>query len=126
MDNGIRLNATNDGWNSLTLRLGEEDGTMTVDARREDDRVAINVAFSDPNLRATAAQQIDRLEAALRAHYETTVDLSLGDNGTSQQHDGKQPERHLVDATTDSELRTHRSAVVARAAMSGATHEWIG
>ncbi len=126
MENGIRLEASTDGWSSLTLQLGDDDGTMTIDARRQEDRVAVHVNFSDPTLRSTAAQHIDRLEEALRAQYETAVDLSLGDGSTSGREKGPSHERTLSPITS----KLQSGAPVARASVpplaTGATHEWIG
>lgn len=83
MEQGLHVHSEPEGWNSVTMRLGEEDGTMTVRTRREDGAVAVHVVFSDPNLRAMAAQQIDRLEAVLQKQYDTSIDLSLSDAGAN-------------------------------------------
>lgn len=126
MDSGIRFSTTDDGWNTLTLRLGEQDGTMTVDARREDDRISVHVAFSDPTLRATATQQIDRLEEALRSHYDMAVDLSLGDNDPSGHQDRSDGHRSSSTLVIQPELRRHVTATSAPALAMGSTYEWIG
>jgi hypothetical protein len=81
MDQGLRVHTEAEGWNSVTMRLGDDDGTMTVRTKREDGAMAVHVAFSDPTLRVLATQNAERLEAVLRQQYETSIDLSLSDSG---------------------------------------------
>jgi hypothetical protein len=91
MEQGLRIHNEPEGWNSVTMRLGEEDGTMTVRTKRDDGGMAVQVAFSDPHLRTLAVQSVERLEAALRAQYDTAIDLSLSDSNTPSSDDDRHP-----------------------------------
>lgn len=113
------------GWSSLTIKLDDTDGTMTVEARRDERHVAVQVSFSDPNLRSIAAQNIERLEAALRQQYDASVDLSLtsdGQGGDGHQQTSDNRPLHRQHAVQDSSTAV-RSA---RAVPLGATREWVG
>jgi hypothetical protein len=122
MEQGLRIHNEPEGWNSVTMRLGEEDGTMTVRTRREDGSMAVQVAFSDPGLRVMAAQNVERLEAALRAQYDTAIDLSLSDSDTSPDDADRKssaPDRSRSPITSDHDTRdvTRRSP--------WARNEWV-
>ncbi len=79
--NGGALSAR-DGWNMLEMKLDDGDGTMIIKARRDAERVAVTVGFSDPHLRALTAENADRLQEALRRHYDASVDLSFTGDGS--------------------------------------------
>ncbi|WP_457651530.1 hypothetical protein [Rhodocaloribacter sp.] len=79
--NGGALSAR-DGWNMLEMKLDDGDGTMIIKARRDAERVAVTVGFSDPHLRALTAEHADRLQEALRRHYDASVDLSFTGDGS--------------------------------------------
>ena len=113
-------------WHVVQLSLGEGDGDLTVRARRDEDRVHVSVGFSDPQLRALASDQADRLQSALEARYGADVDLSFTDG------EGREPEergeshatRPGTSAPSDAE-----SAAPSRApahSRPGTHHEWIG
>ena len=113
------------GWSSLTIKLDDTDGTMTVEARRDERHVAVQVSFSDPNLRSIAAQNIERLEAALRQQYDASVDLSLTSDGQGsgeeKQTSGSRPlHRHNTAQDSSTAVKTARSVPL------GATREWVG
>ena len=113
------------GWSSLTIKLDDTDGTMTVEARRDERHVAVQVSFSDPNLRSIAAQNIERLEAALRQQYDASVDLSLTSDGhgggEEKQTSGSRPlHRHNAAQDSSTAVKTARSVPL------GATREWVG
>src|SRR5690625_5151586 len=113
------------GWSSLTIKLDDTDGTMTVEARRDERHVAVQVSFSDPNLRSIAAQNIERLEAALRQQYDASVDLSLTSDGQGggeeKQTSGSRPlHRHNAAQDSSTAVKTARSVPL------GATREWVG
>jgi hypothetical protein len=120
---------TESGWNVLEMQLDEGDGTITIKARREEERVAVSIGFSDPTLRALASAQTDRLQQVLQAQYETAVDFSLmnSDSDTSgRKEDSSQAPRSASPTdpgkTAAELLENSRSA---RGPMSG-VHEWVG
>lgn len=84
-------------WQTVRLSLGEGDGEMTVKTRRDEERIAVTVQFSDPRLRSLATDQADRLLGALEARYEADVDLSFAEREgePEQDHapDGEHPAR---------------------------------
>jgi hypothetical protein len=122
----------NEGWKVLEMQLEEGQGTMTVRARRDEEKVSIAVTFSDPQMRALAAENADRLRETMREQYETMVDFSLSSDGAdeSPQQGDDAPRRH--DATSSRTQRTTEAvsttdrAVATRAALAGARNEWIG
>ena len=71
------------GWSVLKMKLDDGDGTVIIKAKREAERVAVSVGFSDPHLRAITAEHADRLQESLRQHYDAAVDLSLGDGSNA-------------------------------------------
>ena len=119
-----------DGWKVLEMKLDEGDGTMTVRARREDGRVAVTVGFSDPELRALAAAQADRLQQTLQAEYDTTVDFSLltsGDGeGRRQPAPGDGAEAGQSTPETVATMEAPEDTPARRAQTPGARHEWVG
>lgn len=131
LSNGLKSETLDKGWRVIEMQLGEGQGTMTVRARRDDDKVSIAVTFSDPQLRNLAAENLDRLQHVLRDQYETTVDFSL-----TSDHAGDTPQRR-DDAPTAHEaspdrvpradaVSTLESVHAARTVLAGARNEWIG
>jgi hypothetical protein len=125
----LRLQDLENGWKSLELQLPEGNGTVTVRARREEEKVAVAVGFSDPALRSMAAASIDRLRELLQDQYGTKVDFSLMDGGSSdrQQHAPGQP----AAKPTASNGSAHGTSVpppeVKPATTPGRSrHEWVG
>ena len=128
LNNARQAVSSEDGWKVLEMNLDEGDGTVTIKARREEGRVAIAVGFSDPELRALANTHADRLQEALQAEYETTVDFSLF---SGNQHDPDAQHQQgdtglAVPATahTDTDIQDDRPA--RRSLPAGAQHEWVG
>ncbi len=120
------------GWKAIEVQLDEGLGTMVVRARRGDDGVAVSVSFSDPNLRSLAEHNVQRLQDALRAEYETNVDLSFMSDGSSGSPARRDPSDRgrtstatrlragmAVEASADAPA-SHRPTV------PGVRNEWIG
>jgi hypothetical protein len=105
---------------------------MTVRARREEEKVSVSVNFTDPQLRALAESNADRLQEALREQYDSQVDLSLTSDGAGESNGGREDSRGSrgtapAKASTSSEAAAPRDrARAARAALAGARNEWIG
>lgn len=117
-----------DGWKVLEMELEEGQGTMTVKARRDEDRVAVSVGFSDPNLRALAQTHADRLEQVLRTQYEANVDFSLfsGQSETPDRRPGASREGGALPGSPGAATPPADASRAARVALSGASNEWIG
>lgn len=134
VDDGLSGFSIQDDWKVIEMKLEEGQGTMTVRARRDDEKIAISVNFTDPQLRALALENADRLQESLRSQYQTDVDFSLmSDNGAGQSEaswsDGSQEGRSRPDgvgATPAEPMSAADRARAARAAMIGARNEWIG
>lgn len=113
-------------WQVVQLSLGEGEGDLTVRARRDEDRVHVSVGFSDPQLRALASDQADRLQSALEARYGADVDLSFTDG------EGREPEErgapHAAPRGTSAPSDAESAAPSHAPARSrpGTHHEWIG
>lgn len=131
LSNGLTSESLEKGWRVIEMQLEEGQGTMTVRARRDEDKVSIAVTFSDPQLRNLAAENLDRLQHVLRDQYETTVDFSL----TSDDAGDKPQRRYDAPTARDTSLdRAPRADAVstlgsgraARALLAGARNEWIG
>lgn len=123
MDQGLRVHTEPEGWNSVTMRLGDEDGTMTVRTKREDGAMTIHVAFSDPALRALATQHVERLEAVLSEQYDSLIDLSLSDAGAEA--DGRSANdgpAHTAERVT---LLTEQNTTTPTRRAPWARHEWV-
>lgn len=122
--------STDDGWKVLEMNLDEGEGTVTIKARQEADHMAVSVGFSDPDMRALAQANADRLQEALQSEYETSVDLSLfsGDTGQSQQgREAKQTGNGLSkDQGTGEGAAVEESSRSRRPLPAGAKHEWVG
>lgn len=133
LQDGLSELSLEDDWKVLEMKLDEGQGTMTVRARRDEDKVTISVNFTDSHLRALATEQADRLQETLRAQYATQVDFSLmNDNaGHSQQQQNQASSGGDRSVDDSSPLRTHSvsgadRARATRAALIGASNEWIG
>ena len=81
----LRLQEFENGWKSVDIQLAEGEGTVNVRARRDEDRVAVAVAFSDPALRQAAAADANRLREILQQQYGTRVDLTLTGDSAGRQ-----------------------------------------
>ncbi len=113
-------------WQTVRLALGDGDGELTVSTRRDDERIAVTISFSDPRLRALAADHAERLQGALETRYDADVDLSFSehDGGASheQSADAEQTLRSFVQPTSTpgAEQDTEHTP------LSTGHHEWIG
>lgn len=81
----------------MELTLGRENGTVTVQARPDQDSMAVSVSFSESRLQAQVAANARQLQDAMQAQYGSDVDLSFAgdDSGESegQTPDGSAHER---------------------------------
>ena len=112
-------------WHVVQLSLGEGDGEMTVKARRDDERVHVAIAFTDPQLRTLAAEQADRLQSALEARYGTDVDLSFSDGDREQpgaRRDEPGAPRPRLSAPTTANAPTGARPP----SRPGTLNEWVG
>ena len=128
LSNARQAVSSEDGWKVLEMNLDEGDGTVTIKARREEGRVAIAVGFSDPELRALANTHADRLQEALQAEYETTVDFSLfsgNQHDPGAQHQQGGPSR-AVAATAHADADANHDRPARRSLLAGTQHEWVG
>ncbi|GIV59775.1 MAG: hypothetical protein KatS3mg043_0864 [Rhodothermaceae bacterium] len=111
----------------LELRLDDGDGTMTIKARRDAERVIVAVSFSDPHLRLLASENADRLQEALRQQYDASVDLSLAgeDAGASSRHheNGQDSPASFARVSRVHDREAGAGPVLRRA---GARHVWVG
>ena len=132
LKDGVDGLSFDDDWKVLEMKLDEGQGTMTVRARRDEEKVSITVNFSDPQLRALAADQADRLQETLRAQYQTDVDFSLMNDNAGHSHpDGRPSQGGGSDANGGAIGRSQplsgaERARATRAALAGARNEWIG
>lgn len=130
MNRPVRTATLENGWKMLEMQLSENDGTVTIKARRDADHVSVSVSFSDPQLRALASANADRLQEMLQAQYETAVDFSLADGDGEQsphQNDAGPSDRvRGVDVMGTEGRDGEPSEASSRAAAVGAQHEWIG
>ncbi|MEX1055959.1 MAG: hypothetical protein WED81_08000, partial [Rhodothermales bacterium] len=118
------------GWKVIEMSLDEGQGTMTVKARREEDRVSVSLSFTDPQLRALAETNSGRLHDLLQERYESNVDFSLMSDGA-----GNSPRRR-DEARSNGQMTTISGAVdtvasveksrISRVALAGARNEWVG
>jgi len=115
---------------ALEVMLADGSGTMHIRAQRESDHVAIAVHFSDPALRALAANHADRIQEALQAQYQTAVQLSLtgGESQPGKQHAfAETPQNGTALAGPASTPASGApSTPPSRAIRPGSTYEWIG
>jgi len=123
--------SVDEGWKVLEMQLEDGQGTMTVRARRDEDNVSIAVTFSDPQMRALAAENVDRLRETLRHQYEASVDLSLMSDGAGEAPHERNHESRGRAASPIRDLRAETvsmavRASATRAALAGARNEWIG
>ena len=118
-----------EGWDVLEMTLDGGDGTVTVEARREEDRVAVAVGFSDPSLRALASAHADRIQEALQAEFGSEVDLSFSKEGASQQeerHAFRQAEsRSARPAPSHANAAAATEPLSARGPRSDGHREWV-
>lgn len=120
------------GWKAIEVQLDEGLGTMVVRARRGDDGVAVSVSFSDPNLRSLAEHNVQRLQDALRAEYETNVDLSFmsdGSSGSPARRDPSDRDRTSTATRLRAGMAVEASADAPashRPTVPGVRNEWIG
>lgn len=129
MNQPARAFALNNGWQVLQVQLEDGQGSLTVSARRDDDRMSVSVGFTDAALRGQAAVQAGRIQDALQAQYETQVDFSLHDDTQGQSsHDRSTSGRlspSLGGADIEPDAASSAASSSARAALLGANHEWI-
>ena len=126
LDHTGRSFSTPDGWHVLEMKLDPGEGTMTVRTRREADRVAVSIGFSDPGMRQLAGQHLNQLQDTLRAFYDNPVDLSFTGQGadTAGGQDGRPaPARNRRPASA---LDPGDTTVEAEARAPGANYVWVG
>lgn len=117
------------GWNVLEMQLEEGEGTVTIKARREEERVAVSVGFSDPTLRALASAQSDRLQQVLQTQYDSAVDFSLMNSGSDtpgRREDSPEAHGPANPNGSNKAPETHDNPLPARGPMPGARNEWVG
>lgn len=115
-------------WQTVRLALGDGDGELTVSARRDDDRIAVTIQFSDPRLRVLAADHAERLQGALEARYDTDVDLSFAESDSGSSHE-QTPESdpHPRNSTGRSgPAEAAEQPAASKPMHPAARHEWIG
>jgi hypothetical protein len=123
----LRVSTLTGGWKSVELALGEEDGTVTVQARSDQEKVAVSVGFSESRLRAQAMANARQLQDAMQAQYDTEVDLSFaggnaGESGErgSEDADGSPASTPLAASASPDDPDADEPA------RGGLRHEWIG
>lgn len=128
-----RQYAQKNGWHVLRMNLDEKSGQMTVRARQKQDGVSVSVGLSDPNLRSMVSAHTDRLEAALRAEYDTDVDFSLsadgrqsGQNGETDSQNRSPHAKHPAGLETAPEAGETGDGQRTRGRAMTGTYEWIG
>ncbi len=132
LNNGLHSLSVDKSWKVLEMQLDEGHGTMTVRARRTEDKVSISVSFSDPQLRALATEHADRLQETLQARYDADVEFSLGRHGsgesTPRQNDMPRGGRAASHAASVQGIPSSLDdlARAARTAAVGARNEWVG
>lgn len=113
---------------SLRISLDDGEGTLTIETRRDNDRVSVAVAFSDGHLRSLASASVDRIHAVLQEHFGASVDLSLTSDGSGDappdSHDGRDASHSMPRADLAAPART--AASPSRARHGGGRHEWVG
>jgi hypothetical protein len=130
LNNARQAVFSEDGWKVLEMNLDDGEGTVTIKARREDGRVAVAVGFSDPELGALASANADRLQEALQAEYEATVDFSLFNGQGDADGSGKQKQARRAGASVGGASRVDadglNDAPGRRSLLPGGRHEWVG
>ncbi len=114
-------------WQTVRLSLGEGEGELTVQARRDDERVAVTVQFSDPRLRSLAADHAERLLSALEARYDADVDLSFAEHdGSPSREDSPEGERALPSPSRTASSEPAQQTAGSTPTLSTGRNEWIG
>lgn len=119
------------GWKAMELSLGQENGSVTVKARSDQDGMAVSVNLSDPRLRSQIAANARQLQETMQGQYGSDVDLSFGggDAGTSgDQTPDESATRSGAQASTSSDRAAEKDASddpVHRRGPHGG-REWIG
>ena len=117
--------AASGAWQSVQVSLGENEGNLTVQARRDEDRVQVAIRFTDPTLRALATEHADRLQSTLEARYGADVDLSFGAGGQdSEAADDDGPRFHPSPRTAGDTAEPAPTPTAAP--RSGGAREWVG
>lgn len=119
------------GWKSMELTLGQENGTVTVQARSDQDSMAVSVSVSESRLRAQLASNARQIQDVMQAQYGSDVDLSFAGGDADESgghmpdgsaHDERPSRSSSADPTAEDEMNdetTHR-----RGPHGG--REWIG
>ena len=131
MSQHSRTFSTENGWKVLEMQLEEGSGTMTVKARRDEDRVAVSVGFSDPHLRSLALANAERLQQAIEAQYDADVEFSLFSDGTYNAEDQQDAPQNRTSGPFSSDNATPSDSVIEQerlidAALQGANNVWFG
>jgi len=129
LDQPLRDLTPGAAWQSLQIRLDEGEGTLTIQTRRDDDRIAVAVGFSDGHLRSLASASADRIQAVLQEHFGASVDLSLtsDDAGDAPHHDHTDRPASVAAPRSDAAAPATETATSSpRARLSGGRHEWVG
>ena len=71
------MDKTNPQWKVLEMKLEEGKGTMTVKVMKEEEVVSVTVSFSDPEMKALAETNTERIIESLRNQYQQDVNFSF-------------------------------------------------
>lgn len=93
--------------NHVEVALGEGDGTVRLQTRRDGDQLSVVVRFSDPELGALAGAHARQIAEALEQHFAEPVRLALGDatadgRGRGDQRGDARPEAPSAGSPTAS------------------------
>ncbi len=114
------------GWATLSVDLGEGEGSLTVRARQGDGRLVVAVQLSDPAVRAAAERQAAEIQARLEQHYETAVDLSFGRGEGGQEGGGDTSRGSSSAPTLPKPAEQTNPAPTSSPTHPSARQEWIG
>ena len=129
LDQPLRSLAPGAAWQSLQIQLDDGEGTLTIQTRRDDDRVSVAVGFSDGHLRGLASASADRIQAVLQEHFGASVDLSLTSDGSGDAPRDDRDSRSAPRPTAHSDGVTaprRAAASPSRTRLGGSRHEWVG
>lgn len=115
------------GWQVLNVKLDDEQGHVTVKARREEEKVSISVGFTDPVTRAMVQANAQRIEQTLEAQYQTSVDLSFFTGSEEQGGPGDNHQRgpETGSGKTLSASVEHTPVATHRPKPASALREWV-
>jgi hypothetical protein len=117
-----------DGWQVIEMNLEENQGTLTVKAKQDNERVSVAVGLSDPRMGTFIQANAAKIEEVLQAQYEKNVDLSFfsgnaGQNERRQQHVNESGGQTLVNLASGPE---GAEPAPRRTRLTGGIREWVG